>query len=242
MKIKLFLPLLLVFGLSTVAFAQSVVITSKKTTYTRRKPIADFKKTFTINYPKVKASTAALSRKIEAALGYEKNFGFTLKEEMSEIQWLEEAVYEVGYNKNGILSVNLTISGSGAYPDSSGKTVVVDLKTGNKVLASNVFTNINGLIGKLKELQQAEIKQGIEEIKKEPDLAGENPEDLFKESDLKAANLEGFAVDEKGVTFTYDYGFPHAIQALELDGKYFLSWAELKPYIKRTGLLGRFVR
>jgi len=186
-----------------------------------------FQKKFTVNYPKVKAANAALSRKIEAAISYEKNFEFTLKEELGEIQWLEEADYEVGYNKNGILSVNLFITGSGAYHDSSNKTVVVDLKTGNPVKATNVFTNLNGLATKIKKLQQAEIKQGIEEINKDPD-AGGNAEGLFKDADFKAENLEEFSIDDKGITFHYDYGFPHVIQALQPDGKYFSELGGIK--------------
>jgi hypothetical protein len=242
MKIKFALPLLFLVLFSSAAFSQSVVVTTKKTIYTRRKPLADFKKTFTINYPKIKAANAALSRKIEAALSYEKNFEFTLQEEMGEVQWLEEADYEVVYNKNGILTVNLFITGSGAYPDSSNKTVVVNLKTGNKLKASDVFTNFNGLIAKISEMQQAEIKEGIEEIKKDPDFAGENPQELFTDADFKAGNLEGFSVNDDGVTFSYDYGFAHAIQAVEPNGKYFLDWAQLKPYIKPAGLLARFTR
>ena len=52
-----------VAAFTTLGYGQSVVITSKKVTYTRPKPIEDYKKTFTINYPKVKASTPTLSKK-----------------------------------------------------------------------------------------------------------------------------------------------------------------------------------
>src|SRR5215213_402932 len=209
MKIKPILLLLMLGLFSMVAFAQSsVVVTPKKVTYTRRKPNADYKKTFTVTYPKVKAASPALAKKIEAAIGYEKNLGFTLKEEISgDVQWLEEADYEVKYNKNGILTVNLFITGTGAYPSSANETVVVDLKTGNKVLPANVFTNINGLIGRIKQIQQEKIKSGVEEIKSDPsytELQTEIEEQL-KNADLKAANLEGFAVETDGVTFFYDY-------------------------------------
>jgi hypothetical protein len=43
------------------------------------------------------------------------------------------------------------------------------------------------------------------------------------------------------VTFLYDAGFPHAIQALEPNGNYFFSYAELRPFIKKDGLLGTFI-
>jgi hypothetical protein len=245
MKIKSVLLVLLLGLFSIVASAQSVVVTSKKVVYKRSKPNADYKKTFTITYPKVKAATPALAKKIESAIGFEKNLGFTLKEEISgDVQWLEEADYEIKYNKNGILTVNLFITGTGAYPSSTNKTIVVDLKTGNKILPANVFTNINGLIARIKQIQQEKIKSGVEEVKSDPsytELQSEIEEQL-KNADFKAANLEGFSVENDGVTFFYDYGFPHAIEALEPSGDYFLSWAEIKPFVKRTGLLGKFVR
>jgi len=242
MKIKLLLLFTLIFAFSTISFAQSVVITSKKTTYTRRKPISDFKKTFTVNYPKVKAANLLLSKKIETAIGYEQNKVINLKEEMGEYQWLEEADFTVGYNKNGVLSINLFVTGTAAYPTSLNKNIVVDLKTGSQVRPIDVFANINGLVAKLKAIQKQAVKDGIEEIKKDPDFQQDKPEDLFQYTDFKSINLEGFAVDDKGVTFFYEYGFPHVIKALEPNGNYFLTWGEIKPFIKQTGLLGRFIR
>ena len=65
MKIRVIFLLLTTAALSVSALAQ-VTITAKKVTYTRPKPIEDFKKKFTITYPKIKAATPALSKKIEA--------------------------------------------------------------------------------------------------------------------------------------------------------------------------------
>ena len=53
--------------------------------------------------------------------------------------------------------------------------------------------------------------------------------------------LDEFSISDKGVTFLYDYGFPHAIQALEPDGRYFFTWAQMKQHIKRGGLLAKFI-
>lgn len=234
--------LLLILAFSFTAFAQSVTITPRKITYKRPKPIADFKKTFTVNYPKVKAATPALSRKIESAISYEKVSGLNIEEEKSEIQWLEEADYEVGYNKNGILTITLSVSGTGAYPSVFSKTVVVDLKTGNRATPSNVFTNLERLVVKAKAKQKAEIEKTIKEIKSDPANKDYENFDFFDNADFTVENLEEFAVNDRGVTFIYDYGFPHVIKALEPEGRYFFSWAELKPFIKPGGLLAKFVR
>jgi hypothetical protein len=241
MKLKIFFFIVSTFFVQT-AIAQSVVVTSKKVTYTRPKPLSDDKKTFTINYPKVKAANTALSKKIETSISLEKNLAFRLTDEMGADQWLEEADYKVSYNKKGVLCIGLSVTGTGAFQSSFYKNVVVDLKTGKKAQPVEVFTNLKGLIVIIKKIQQAEIKQGIEEIKKDAEYGSENTVELFKYADFKVLNLESFSVDAAGVTFYYDYGFPRLIRAIQPAGNYFLSWAELKPYLKRRGLLGKFVK
>ena len=240
MKLKSLFSLLFVIVFSTFAFSQSVVITPKKVTYKRPKPISEYKKSFTVTYPKVKAATPALSKKIETAISYEKNNNLDIKDEINDTQWLEDASYTVNHNKHNVLDITLTSEGSGAYPSTFNKTVVVNLKTGNRVKPMDVFTNLSGLAAMCKKAQQAEIKKAIIDIKKEnPDE--ENPADLFKESNFTVKNLDEFSVNDKGVTFIYDYGFPHVILALQPDGQYFFTWAQLKPFIKRGGLLEQFV-
>ncbi len=241
MKLKLLFLFSILFAVQT-AIAQRVVITSKKVTYTRPRPTSDFKKTFTVNYPKVKAKSAALSKKIETSISFEKNLLLDLKEEMGEYQWLEEADFSVGYNKKGVLSVGLSVTGTAAHQTWLYKTVVVDLKTGNKVRPIDVFTNLKGLIARVKTIQNAEIEEGIKVIKEDPDYQGEKRGELFKYTDFIELNLEGFSVDESGVTFYYDYGFPYLIRSVQPDGNYVLTWKEIKPFIKRRGLLGKFIR
>ena len=89
------------------AHSQTVTVTGKKTTYTRPKPLVDFKKTFTVNHPRVKAATPALSRKIERLISHQTVFDLNIREEIREVQWLEEADFEVVYNANDILTVKL---------------------------------------------------------------------------------------------------------------------------------------
>lgn len=241
MKIKFLLCLLFVLALSSVSFAQSVKVTPRKITYKRPKPIVDFKKSFTVIYPKISGLTPALNKKVETAVSYEKNFHFNLKEEISKVQWLEEASYKVDYNKNGILGVTLTLSGTGAYPSAYDKPVIVNLKNGNKIQPADVFIKLKELAAKAKKAQQNEIKKALIEIKKEyPDE--ESPVDFFQNADFTAENLNEFTISNKGVTFWYDYGFPHVAKALQPEGRYFFSWAELKPFIKRDSLLRKFFR
>jgi hypothetical protein len=241
MKRILFFALLL-FVFVPATFAQSVTITPKKVVYKRPKTDMDYKKTFTIIYPKIKGVTPAIVKKIENTISYEKLYDFTIKEEIDEIQWLEEASYKTNYNKFGIFDITLFIMGSGAYPSESQKTVVVNLKTGERVKAADVFSNLAGLAAKVKTAQQAEMKKANEEYKKDPNAEDFDSTSYFENVDFTAENLDEFTVSDKGVTFIYDYGFPHVVQALQPEGRYFFSWTALKPYIKRDGLLARFVR
>ncbi len=90
---------------------------------------------------------------------------------------------------------------------------------------------------------QSELKQ-IQEENSEPESDAEDRR-IIEESqevlEFKSENLNDFSVGAKGVTFLYDAGYPHAIQASEPKGRYFFSYSELKPYIKSDGLLWQFV-
>lgn len=241
MKKYFFAILIVTLVLTASAVAQSVVITPKETVYKRPKPMGDHKKTFTVTRPIVKASTPALSKKIQDAISFEKVSEINIKEELTEIQWLEEADFKVNYNTKGLLDISLFVQGTGAYPSGFTRTVVIDLKNGNRVTPAMVFTDLDGLAAKVKELQKKEIETGIADIKKD-DPETENPAQLFESADFKTENLADFTIEEEGITFTYDYGFPHVIQALQPEGRFFFKWADLKSHIKPAGLFGQFVR
>ena len=241
---KLVIPVIILAAFVFVipAGAQSVLITPKKVTYKRPKPISEYKKTFTITYPKVKASSPALSKKIESTLSYSTVLGLNVNEEIREIQWLEEADFEVSYNSKGILTITLSMNGTAAYPDGTSKALVVDLKTGNRVRPVDVFTNLNGLAAMVKRAQKAEVSKALKEMKEDPENKDFDTDQLFENTNFTAKDLNEFEVNDKGVTFIYNYGFVHAIQALEPDGRYTFTWKDLRPYIKNTGRFAMFGR
>lgn len=237
-KIILVVSMLLVASIPTLA--QTVTVTSKRVVYTRKKPIADFKKNFTVHYPKVKASSPAIARKIEAALSYEKVLGISIREEMGEIQWLEEADFTIDYNKNGVLSASLFMEGSGAYPSGRTVRVVIDARTGDRLTPANSFRNTAVLLAKLQEARKDEIAAAIKEIKADKENAEVDPEELFRDSDqYHKVSLKEFSVNDDGITFYHDYGFPHVVQALQPSGEFAYSWADMKPFLRPGSLLAR---
>lgn len=222
-----------------IAFTQAVVITPRKTLYRRPKPQIEFKKTFTVRRPVAKAGSPQLSRKITKAISPEKVLGLSLREELNEYQWLEEANYKVLFNQNGVLCLEFWMTGTAAYPDSVTKHVVVDIATGSAVDASAGFRNLTALSKLVRKAQLGEIDKATKEMKADPDA---RPEELFSETNFTVEDFRDFSVDAKGVTFYYDYGFPHVLEALQPDGQFHFSWAQLRPFVRTDGLLARFVR
>jgi len=245
MKIKTSLVFIFLASFASIAFTQTLKITPKKTVY-RRAVKKDFshKKTFTIIYPKVSGSSAVLNKKIENAISYERNFDFNLKEELTETYWLENADFKTEYNRNGILGVALTFDGSGAYPSTYTKHVVVDTKTGLQVKPEDIFASdkIAALVNLLDEKLQDKMKSAIAEVKKGSAEDGAALTEMLADKKFTAENLNHFSVNDQGVTFYYDYGFPHIALALEPDGEILLSYTDLKLFVKRGGLLAKFVR
>lgn len=246
MKTKLLFLSFLIAASALTAFAQSVVVSPKKVVYTRKvKDTPKEKMTLQVTYPTISgAISPVVKKKLEDTISFWRVFETTLEENLGDNYWLSELSYTVNYNKNGILDIALAQEGVGAYPDGQTVDLVVDLKTGAQIKFADVFKA--EMSEKLARL--ANNKLAIEKAKalKEIGTASGEEKDSQRQqiNDLKftVEDLKEFSVGDKGVTFIYDAGFPHVIQALEPAGKYFFSWSELKPFIRRDGLLARFVR
>lgn len=254
MKIKYLLALLMICALSSIAFAQTITFTPKKTVYTRKGKVSfKEKRTFTVTYPLFNGTmTAAAKKKLENTISYWRVFETTLKENLTDSDWLYELSYKVNYNKNGVLDIALHQEGSGAYPDGSTVEVIADLKTGEQIKFADAFkadslTTFAEMVDKKLSVEKTGMIQRID--KGEFDDGGKpdkEADDALKESlnglSFTAESFDQFSISVKGVTIIYDAGFPHVIQAAQPDGQYFFTWAELKPFIKPDGLLARFVR
>jgi hypothetical protein len=210
--------------------------------------IKDFpeKKRATVTYPIISGlKDAKVLRRVQSILQVKNVFDSSIAQ-YREDNWLEEFSYKVNYNKNNILDVTFTQDGSGAYPDTQTRHFAINLMNGSVIKASHVFVT-----GKLPELQamvneklQSELKEILESLrdsKSDPEdvrIASEAQEAL----DYKSEDLDNFEVGAKGITFLYDAGYPHVIQAFEPDGRYFFSYSELRSYLKPDGPLGQFVQ
>lgn len=212
----------------------------------RRVVLVRSKKTATVTYPVISGlKDQAVLRRVQSLLQVKNVFDTSL-EEYRQDTWLSEFTFKVNYNNKHILDITFTQDGVGAYPDTHTKHFAINLKTGSLIKASDVFeqTKLESLAAMVNSKLQSELRQ----IVKENSGPGSDAEDtrIIKESqdvlEFKPENLDDFSVGMKGLTFLYDAGYPHAIQAFEPNGRYFFSYSQLKPYIKRDGLLGQFVQ
>lgn len=249
MKIKNLLGLLVILACASIAYSQTVVITPKKTVYTRKGKVSlKEKRTFTVTYPVVSGALApAAKKKLENTISYWRVFETTLAENMSGYDWLTEMSYKVNYNKNGVLDISLTQEGVGAYPDGQTKNLIVDLKSGNEVKFADVFNadeRFAKMVNQKLDAEKSEIIKSIEADKTSysSDEDRRRDQEMLENLSFKTDSFDEFSVSDKGVTIIYDAGFPHVIQALQPDGRYFFTWAEVKTFIKPAGLLARFVR
>jgi hypothetical protein len=220
-----------------------VNIVKRRTVITRKGKVArDFpeRRRAVVSYPVIAGpKNSEVLNKIRAALDFPNIFGSSLKE-YQEDAWLTDFGYRVNYNQNYILDLTFTQSGVGAYPDTQTKHFAFNLKNGELLKAADAFNSdaLDQLAYQVNQTLQVEIKKII---KDNPDIKGDSDQ-LFGALEFKVGNLDDFSVNAKGVTFLYDAEFPHAIQAVQPEGRYFFSYAQLKPYIKRDGPLGVFIR
>jgi len=195
-------------------------------------------------YPIVSGlSDAAVLRRVRSALDIKNAFGSTLADYRGDA-WLSEFGYKVNYNADYLLDITFTQSGMGAYPDDQDRHILINLRDGSVVTAADVFEP--NKLDALAQLVDRELQREIGKLEAE-NLTGitdaderKSINDAYANLKYERANLDEFSVSRSGVTFLYDAGFPHVIQALEPQGRYFFSYKTLKDYLRRDGLLAKF--
>jgi len=219
------------------SLAQTSVVLEKKTAELKK---ADGEEA-DVHYPVLKtAMDKALAGRIQKAIGLKAGTDRTLEEwkaECLESMWLTEIDYEVSFNKGSILNLIYTISGMGAHPNESSKSVVVDLRTGKPLLAADLFkkASLPALAARVNKSLKAAVAASLKEWGSE--IEGMDKDDDLKNARFRVENLDTYRIDGRGITFLYEFDFPHVILAAEPSEEYFLSFKELKPFIDEKGLL-----
>jgi hypothetical protein len=239
---------IIVWAIANVAAQDRVIVQPRRVVLVRSGRVTrDFpeRKRAVVRYPLVQGlSDAKVLRRIQNILAIKNAFDTKL-EEYRQDDWLTDFNYRVNYNKNYLLDITFTQSGVGAYPDTHTKHFLINLKNGMVIKAADAFnsSSLATLAAMANQKLKAETKQLSKDVELDKEQNAEQTSSLkeqLNQLSFALENLDKFSVSDKGVTFLYDAGFPHVIQALQPDGRYFFSYAVLRPHIKSNGPLGVF--
>ena len=199
-----------------------------------------------VNLPVVSGLPPQVLRKVRAALELKNIFDTSLAE-YREDAWLEELDFKVNYNKRHLLDISFWQSGTGAYPDTHHAHRTISLRTGDVLKAQDVFEGgaLYAVAGMANEKLRAEVAEQMKVVEQDKELDADGRSGIKEQLSglsFNVEHLDNFEVGEAGVTFLYDAGFPHVIQALQPDGRYFFTYAQLAPYVRRDGPLGVFIK
>jgi hypothetical protein len=219
------------------ATSGSVTVTDQVSSRTSPNSVSPRKQT--IHYPLLSGlADPALLAKVQAAVTSEQMYFGWATHSVPVDSWTTDLTYEVNYNQDRLLSMSYQIVGVGAYVSGYTKHVAVNLETGNVIRLDDMFKPLalGMLAQRLDGRLQAEIKAKIAQIKVDDPQFSETS--LFANHRFRIRNLEKFSISAQGVTFYYDYGFPHVALAYEPSGRFLMPFSELQPSIKSAGVLG----
>jgi hypothetical protein len=232
---------------SNVAAQDRIMVQSRRVVVVRTgKEVRDFpeRKKAIVRYPIFRGlSDQAVLLRIQNSLTMKNVFDHTL-EEFRRNSGFIAFDYKLNYNKNYLLDITFTEDFEGAYPSVGTKHFLINLKNGKVVKAADAFNpdSLNALAGLVDKKLKAEVTElnKVNEDDKSSGAEGKSwVRDELKKLQIGVKQLNEFLISDKGVTFLFDAGFPHAIQSLQPAGEYFFSYAELRPYI-RNGPLAVF--
>ncbi len=234
----------LLVPLTILGQSDRLVVVPQKIEYKRTgRNVPDYKKTFEVRYPIIKSGPKrSVIKKIERQINYWKVFDMSFRESINDDHWLSSFDYEIKYNKNYIFIIWLRMEGVGAYPDSVSGYFAFDVRSGRRLTLQDLFTSssLPRLTQKIRAAIQKELKDNPEaktEYEQRIEVYGD--ESFPRPEHLRLQDLDGFSISDRGMTFIYNYGFPHVIKALQPPGEFTFTWKQLKPYIKPSGLLSR---
>ena len=233
------------------------VFPSKKV-YARLNTDEDWKKEFTVRYPILEGiQSESILFKINSILSYEKIFDVSLEESINGDTWLSELDYNIDYFKKPFLSITFHMDGIGAYPWHTLQSIVVNIETGERlkivdILEETSLERLSLIIDKFVQIDlikaclideywnEIPLEESSEEFS--PDSADISwTRERFGNKKFTIENLNEFSIDEYGLTFIYDFEFPHVIKAIEPEGHYYFEFSALKQFIKKDSVLEKFI-
>ncbi len=149
------------------------------------------------------------------------------------IHGIDMADFEVTGNVRNVLSVAINYETVYAYLDFQNVYLNFNSNTGAPVAITDILkaTSLPTIAARLDEQLQARIAQLKVDYAAEI-ASGEIEATQWDELHVAAGDLQSFSTTPEGITFHYDPGFPHVIQALEPSGDFAVSINDLDPAIR----------
>jgi hypothetical protein len=191
----------------------------------------------------------ATAKLMEQTLSLKKVFGQSLAEMKADIaggnHWLSDVSYVVNYNCNFLVDCDITMSGMGAYPDSTTKHALMDTRTGRSITAADVFRA--DALPQVKAMVEKQMTKEYQQALKDISACAAQGGDAGVMKDMldqgrKGDPLAVFSVSDKGITFRHDWQFPHVAVASQPAGTYFFPYSTLRQYLKPNGPLAGVAR
>jgi len=154
--------------------------------------------------------------------------------------------YKVNFNKNHVLSLSVYVETMGAYPDGQIKNLNFNLINGELINISDLLEkdSLTVLVGVLNPMLEDRLDVAKKMADDEEGESGDGGDDLIEElsdgASFNKENLNDFIIGKVGLTFFYDFAFPHAAEALEPDNSFTLTYEQLSPLIKAKSLITEF--
>lgn len=237
---------ILAIAITGLCQVQSLKIVRQKEVYTRNHPTIP---TFTVYRPIIKSRPP---KPLKKRLGHSLSPFVIMKTSLRDFQediYLWEARYEIHHNRNGILSISYMAEIEGGRTYYRDYYTTVNLRTGKTVELRDLF-NKTEMPSLLREIRKS-VRKRFNHARNDPKdcFAAEFDRNMEREpgstllpEQIGYKKLGGFFVSSKGVNFIYSFARTLAPEPCLPREDYLLTWKQLKPFIRRDGLLGQFVR
>ena len=206
-------------------------ITSKDEVWTRTWKQKPTGAEIPVSLPVITLPDPAAQAKADKALSVKALLDQT-RAEIEEDGWVDRITWKETFRGGGLVNLDIHVEGSGAYPDSWTKHVVMSMETGARVGADTFAKKTSAaLISRLNDALQAKVQAKVAE---DPEVA-----ELLSNVAFAKGGLDHFSVSRAGVVFHHTFALPHALAAAAPGGDLLLPWAETGHYLSRSSPLAR---
>ncbi len=140
--------------------------------------------------------------------------------------------FEVNFLDQEYLHISIFVEFYGAYPSTFKSSFLFDLENGEPVNTDELFLSerMDELVLLCDSILQENILTKMEENLELYQMDSEHH--MYGEHHFTTDDLGSAGINEEGMVFEYQFGFPHVMLAAEPSGVIFLTWDELEGFLQ----------